>query len=81
MASPSFLAPAVGGPQDEAVIRRLATAAGIEDGPVEDDERCVGVVYSHHASLDGAQVGIAKADRVGSHVGHGWMSKDPFMSA
>ena len=31
--------PAVGGPQEEAAVRRLPAAARIEDGPVEDDQR------------------------------------------
>ena len=53
--------PAIGGPQQRASIGRLAAAARIEDGPVEDQERLVTCLDAADARADRGRVSVAVA--------------------
>src|SRR5207245_2257471 len=57
-------ASSVVGAQEEALVRRLAAAARVEDGAVEDDERRVARIDRHDARLDRACVGVDVTDVV-----------------
>ena len=72
MSPPAFFAPrtvqrpAVGGPQDQPAVGRLAAAARVEHGPVEDDERRVAAVVDRDdPGLDRPGVGVRVAELAG----------------
>src|ERR1019366_1269956 len=63
--------PAIGGTQEQATIGRLATPAGVEDRPVEDDEIPAALTPRagrNHRCLSLAGVAVAVADRVGHRI-------------
>ena len=55
-------AAAIGGPQDQAAIGRLAATSGVEHRPIEHDQRCVADLHVSHGGTDRPRIGIGVAD-------------------
>jgi hypothetical protein len=54
--------PSVRGPKQQPAVRRLAATSGIEDRPLEDDQRWPGCVERDDPRLDRSGVGVAVRD-------------------